>query len=128
MSDMDTLDWNRLRSGDRRALNPDNQPLFDKFYQAAAPKPDVDAVERVREACAEWLHGRADSAYCKGMELSKRALCLGEEHKIKTGEFTQENLKALEETRATFGAAFALWEAAKHIRALDLAALTKDKP
>ena len=33
---LDTLDWNRLRSGNHRALNPDNQPLFDRFYAAPA--------------------------------------------------------------------------------------------
>ena len=36
---LDTLDWNRLRSGDRRALNPENQPLFDQFY-ALNREPD----------------------------------------------------------------------------------------
>ena len=33
---LDTLDWTRRRSGDYRALNPDNQPLFDRFYAAPA--------------------------------------------------------------------------------------------
>ena len=33
---LDTLDWNRLRSGYRRALNPANQPLFDQFYATAS--------------------------------------------------------------------------------------------
>ena len=33
---LDTLDWTRRRPGDYRGLNPDNQPLFDRFYAAPA--------------------------------------------------------------------------------------------
>lgn len=75
------------------------------------------AVLAEREAIAAVLHGRGDSAYVRGYELSKRDLCLGEEAKIASGTFTLANLKALEETRAQFGGADALWEAEKVIRA-----------
>lgn len=30
---LDTLDWNRLRSGQYRSLNPANQPLFERFKE-----------------------------------------------------------------------------------------------
>ena len=42
---LDTLDWNRLRSGGRRALNPENQPLFDQFYALNREPADHEDLE-----------------------------------------------------------------------------------
>ena len=44
---LDTIDWTRRRSGDYRALNPDNQPLFDRFY--AAPAATAESGDAWRE-------------------------------------------------------------------------------
>jgi hypothetical protein len=70
-----------------------------------------------RVSLADELHGMGDAAYSRACELARRDLCLGEEHKIKTGAFALENLKALEQVRAEFGRANGLWEAAKVARA-----------
>lgn len=45
---LDMLDMNRLHSGDYRALNPNNQPIFDKIRGADnhTPAPDLAAVRR----------------------------------------------------------------------------------
>ena len=73
-----------------------------KAMLAAAPKPDVDAVERVREACAKVCDA------------------LGENNKGYEGAIGTPADWSLE-TNAMKYCAIA-------IRALDLAALTKDKP
>ena len=86
----------------------------------------TDTERLSRSEVADKLHGMGDTAYCRASDLSKRDLCLGEEHKIKTGSFTIENLKALEEVRAEFGRAAGLWEAAKMLRALPSEQTRKD--
>ena len=80
------------------------------------------------EAAAKVLSGMGDSAYCRGDELSKRDLCLGEEHKLTTHTFTLDNLKALETVRGKFGEATGLWDGAKAIRALPLCGRCESEP
>lgn len=72
------------------------------------------------EEAARLLLAEANAAYMRGFNKSKADLCKGEEHKIATGKFTLENLKALESVRADFGAHQALAQAAKSIRALKI--------
>lgn len=72
----------------------------------------------VLEEVARRLVNDANTAYCRASTKSRADLCKGEEAKIATGKFTLENLKALEAVRADFGAAAALWAAAKTIRAM----------
>ena len=74
------------------------------------------SITRGMDDLADKLHDTGDSAYCRACDLSQRDLCLGEEHKIKTGAFTLDNLKALEKVCREFGRADGLWEAAKVVR------------
>lgn len=76
---------------------------------------DRDAI---LEEVAVRLVCEANSAYCRASVKSRDDLCKGEKHKIETGKFTLENLRALEAIRADFGAAAALWQAAKTVRAM----------
>ena len=50
---MNDLDWNRLRSGDNRALDPDHQDVFDLVAEQRAE------IERLRES-ADAAHKVAD--------------------------------------------------------------------
>jgi hypothetical protein len=43
------MDWNRLRSGDNRALNPDHQDVFDMIAEQRAE------IERLRELLREGV-------------------------------------------------------------------------
>ena len=72
----------------------------------------------ILEEVAKRLLADANAAYIRGYNKSKADLCKGEEHKIATGKFTLENLKALEGVRAEFGAHVALAQAAKMVRAM----------
>jgi len=72
----------------------------------------------VLEEVAQTLLRGANAAYARGYNKSKADLCKGEEAKLASGKFTLENLKALEAVRAEFGAAGALWAAAKEVRAM----------
>lgn len=66
---------------------------------------DISLVDRLR--------AMGDSAYARGCDLARGDLCLGAEHKIETGKFTVENLKAHEEVRTAFGRSDAYYYAAK---------------
>lgn len=72
----------------------------------------------ILEEVAKRLLAEANAAYSRGHNKSKADLCKGEEHKIATGKFTLDNLKALEGVRAEFGAHAALCDAAKMVRAM----------
>lgn len=70
------------------------------------------------EEVALRLVAEANTAYCRASTKSRDDLCKGEKAKIETGKFTLENLKALEAIRSDFGAAEALWQAAKTVRTM----------
>lgn len=68
MSDIDELDWNRLRSGDLRALNPDHQDVFNMVFDLQAENERlraykteiehwIDLGERMIEPAAQWGPG-----------------------------------------------------------------------
>ena len=44
----DDLDWNRLRSGDNRAMDPDHQDVFDLVAEQRAE------IERLRGLLRQW--------------------------------------------------------------------------
>jgi hypothetical protein len=55
---LDSLDFERLRSGQYRALNPDNQPIFDRYFAT----PQLEGKVRELEKDAEryrWLRNSA---------------------------------------------------------------------
>ena len=43
---LDSLDWNRLISGERRALKPEHQGWFDKLYASPPTAPEMVSVPR----------------------------------------------------------------------------------
>ena len=91
-------------------------PTDTIFHEAAVAL--AKARDTALEDAAKVLHGMGDSAYCVGISMVKKDLCLGEEHKIKSGTFTLDNLKALEAAREKFGKANGLWDGASAIRAM----------
>ena len=43
---LDSLDWNRLMSGERRALKPEHQEWFDRLYASPPTAPGMVSVPR----------------------------------------------------------------------------------
>lgn len=64
---IDSLDFERLRSGQYRALNPENQPIFDKYFSAPQP-PQVTPEGYVSH---DAYRGAMDRAYLAERELKK---------------------------------------------------------
>jgi len=62
---IDSLDWNRLISGERRALMPEHQEWFDKLYASPPTAPGMVSVPRERLMnLIDWLHNEVDNQTC----------------------------------------------------------------
>ena len=61
---MNDLDWNRLRSGDNRALDPDHQDVFDLVAEQRAE------IDRLRES-ADAAHKVADDLEAEVERLTR---------------------------------------------------------
>lgn len=93
-----------------RNWSPEKQRSFALHIYGEPQMRKEMAEERAKvwEEIRARILTRANHAYCDYAEMTKRTECLGEEHKMKSGTFGPENLKALEKAHACLGAHFAL--------------------
>ena len=75
----DHLDWNRLRSGDNRALDPDHQDVFDLVAEQRAE------IERLREIVQVQMATSAEQARLRDerdAEIERLRFSAGAAHKV----------------------------------------------
>ncbi len=84
------------------------EALFAK--QAAATGQPVGHGDA---SLRKFLQKFADRAYCDGLDMFRRPLCLGWEAKVKAGQFTQDEFDAHAKANKKLGAHFGIHEAIK---------------
>lgn len=72
-----------------------------------SPYLEVDEMESLRQE----LRRLGDNAYCRSLELARKAQCLGAEVKMKRGEFGRAELEAHKESELWMGKHRAFYEA-----------------